>query len=680
MQDLKAIRFIAGTKISHDYNGKDVNTFSYRELCNIGADAIGIPAKQNRLIIVDVDVAGISHKKDGREWWAKFSKEHGVPMTYTVRTPSGGYHYYFKLPDAVNPDTFSPPGQLAPGVDVKWNGWVGAPPTAGYQIEHGNITTIVPATPAMMLHFSKQLNHGPTHEFDGMPINLTLHNPYNEAQIKLLRTKLEWVQAHGTLSYHEWRDGLFALKAGVDDPALLDEFVDKWTYNRSYQPGDEHNARRLVERANKHGGIGPGSIFNIIRSIEMREGAPTLETPWSTQEIIDRSKIQYGFNKDGSMKIESSESNAASLIGAIFDDKILYHDERNNHYVFKGQSYSDTDLVNMIIPMIQSPVFGLGLEKFRRNVIQSGLDVLMARRRKDPHHEFLKDLEWDGIPRIETFFQTYANVDDTPYMRQVGKNLWTALAARGLNPGCKFDSMVVIEGHEGIRKSSLVEAIGGGYTYAPFQAKAFQNLDDLRQMHQSIVVELPELIGLVNQPAEQVKAFLSKPFDDMRDLYARKAMKKKRGFIFIGTTNSDRYLSADMGARRFWPVKIESNAPIDLAGIKADRAQLFAEGVYWYNEGHKYYEMPEDLLRSIVKTKVIKEPLIDPIKDIIKMYGDSCSVADIYRSLESNGMIQRGFNQAVVNRIETALSLLGHKRNVDSSRWEILNATMDSFI
>jgi hypothetical protein len=194
------------------------------------------------------------------------------------------------------------------------------------------------------------------------------------------------------------------------------------------------------------------------------------------------------------------------------------------------------------------------------------------------------------------------------------------------------------------------------------------------------VVELPELIGLVNQPAEQVKAFLSKPFDDMRDLYARKAMKKKRGFIFIGTTNSDRYLSADMGARRFWPVKIESSAPINLSGIKADRAQLFAEGVYWYNEGHKYYDMPEDLLRSIVKTKVIKEPLIDPIKDIIKMYGDSCSVADIYRSLESNGMIQRGFNQAVVNRIETALSLLGHKRNVDSSRWEILNATMDSFI
>jgi hypothetical protein len=680
MQDLKAIRFISGTKISHDYNGKDVTTFSYRELCGIGADAIGIPAKQNRLIIIDVDVAGITHKKDGREWWKKFSQENGVPVTYTVRTPSGGYHYYFKLPDAINAETFAPPGQLAPGVDVKWNGWVGAPPTPGYQIEFGNITNIVTATPAMMMHFSKHIKSGPVHEFDGVPAHLDLHTPYNEAQLKMLRTKLEWIQAHGTLSYHEWRDGLFALKAGVDDQALLDELVDKWTFNRSYQPGDEHNARSLVAKANKHGGIGPGSIFNIIRSVEMREGAPAMETPWTTQEIIDKSKIQYGFNKDGSMKIESSESNAAALIGAIFDDKTLYHDERNNHYVFKGQSYSDTDLVNMIIPMIQSPVFGLGLEKFRRATIQSGLDVLMARRRKDPHHEFLKNLEWDGKPRIEKFFQTYAHVDDSAYMRMVGKNLWTALAARGLNPGCKFDSMIVIEGHEGIRKSSLVEAIGGGYTYAPFQAKAFQNLDDLRQMHQSIVVELPELIGLINQPAEQVKAFLSKPFDDMRDLYARKAMKKKRGFVFIGTTNSDRYLSIDMGARRFWPVKIDSTKSIDLLGIKADRAQLFAEGVYWYNQGHKYYDMPDELVRSIVKNKVIREPLIEPIKDIVKMFGDSCSVMDIYKSLESNGMIQRGFNQSAVNRIETALSMLGHKRNPGTSRWEICNATVEMFI
>ena len=89
--DLKAIRFVPNTKISHDYDGKEVDTFSYGHLIRNKIPYIGIPGRQNRLVIIDVDSAEQGgHKKDGREWWANFHKESGVPPTYTVRTRSGG--------------------------------------------------------------------------------------------------------------------------------------------------------------------------------------------------------------------------------------------------------------------------------------------------------------------------------------------------------------------------------------------------------------------------------------------------------------------------------------------------------------------------------------------------------------------------------------------------------------
>jgi hypothetical protein len=124
MKDLRAIRVIPNTKISHDYSGDKINTFSYYDLCERGTEAVGIPARQNGLIIVDIDVPGERRKVDGRHWWTAFCQEHNIPKTYTVGTPSGGEHYYFQLPITINEILFNPPARLAEGVDLKWNGWV----------------------------------------------------------------------------------------------------------------------------------------------------------------------------------------------------------------------------------------------------------------------------------------------------------------------------------------------------------------------------------------------------------------------------------------------------------------------------------------------------------------------------------------------------------------------------
>lgn len=682
MHDLKAIRFIEGTKVSHDYQGNVVNTFSYRQLCEAGNPAIGIPCRQNCLMVIDVDVPGVKHQKDGRPFWSAFCRDYGVPDTYVVRTPGMGYHFYFRLPESVNPETFNPPAEIGHGCDIKWNGWVGAPPSKGYEIVSGNLTTIATMPPQMMAYIASLVQNKPKPGPVGGGAIVDLHRPFSPSQIEELRKQMQWMQTNASLSRAEWRDGLFALKAGCTDEAVLDELTLLWTMNKAYVPGDEHMARDMVSRASAHGSIGPGSIFAIIKNVQTLQGVVKVDTPFTVQEIFDRAGI-IPYDSKGNFKVEPSESNAAALIGGIFAEEDLYHDVRTDLYIFKGRSISDAELVNLVTPMIQRPTTGLGLEKFRKMVIASGLEILMAARQVDPHRRMLQSLVWDGKPRIETFFSDYFGVEDNEYFRAVGRNFWTALAGRGLQPGCKFDNMVVLEGLEGIRKSSVVEAIGGEYTFCPTKHNSLQDLDELRKMHQSVLVELPELLGLIGRPANEVKGFLSLRFDSIRALFARKAMKHPRGFVFIGTTNDAKYLQKDLGKRRFWPVPIPHHVrSINTAAISAHRDQLFAEGARCFLDGVQYHDVPKDYHEKLINERLAEEPLIGPIQDIARGLHEF-STAEMYRHLEAGSYVTRGFTAAMQTRIELALIRSGFDCTSDGrggKKWFRQEVALASFI
>lgn len=662
MYDLRAVRILEGHKISHDYSGKEINLFSYRELIEKGSPNIGIPCRQNGLIVVDIDVEGPTHKNDGREWWNRFCIENDMAPTYTVQSASGGYHFYYRLPESVNPDTFSPPARLSLGVDLKWNGWVGAPPTPGYSVAWGTVADIKTAPPTLMAEISAQIKgKGPKEfEFNGDVTNvLNIHKPFSESQLKDLERGIEWAQANLKPSRDEWRDGLFSLKAGIQDEKILQDLALKWTHNQAFSPGDDEIALSIVERADRHGTVGPGTILNLIRGHLVRQGSPILVSKFTREEIIARSKVSFRMSPDGSMKAKATESNAAAFISGMFDSDDLYFDIRQDQYMFKGHPMSDVEIVLTLTPLIQSPNGGLGIEDFKMHHISGGLDILMSLRRVDPHLNYLNSIVWDGVERIGTFFVNYVGVEDSNYIRAVGKNFWISMAARGLNPGCKYDNMIVLEGCEGIRKSSLVQAIGGeDYTFTPSSDDVMKNTDELRKMHQSIIVELPELMGLAGQDHKLVKAFLAKPCDHIRGLYARKASKKSRGFVFVGTTNDTKYLSVDMGARRFWPVKIPKEVKtIDTQAIKMDRDQLFAEAVKCFKAGESWYEVPMGDLKKNIQDRVVHEPLMVAIKTYIPMLGPIFSISDLYQRLELGGFVPRGLNIQVAKRIENVLRL-----------------------
>ena len=328
----------------------------------------------------------------------------------------------------------------------------------------------------------------------------------------------------------------------------------------------------------------------------------------------------------------------------------------------------------------------MGLEKIKMSVIEKGIQLIMNARRVDPHIVWLKSLKWDNVNRIDKFFSHYVGIPSDEYVDAVSKNFWISLVARGMDPGCKFDSMVVLEGHEGIRKSSLVQAIGGVYTFNPSTTHLMDDTDELRKMHQSIIVELPELMGLVKQDSNKVKAFMSKSFDHIRELYSRKALKKNRGFVFMGTTNNDRYLAHDMGARRFWPLKVPAHIKtIELEKVKEDREQLFAEALVRYKKGEKFYEVPSILHGKSIGSRVNIESITKPIQSLLPTMGTIFDTADIFVRLNMQGIMPAGLTEQAAKRIHTALLSLGATEieTPEGFRWHyspIKETSLDSFI
>src|SRR6187549_3198422 len=92
---------------------------------------IGIYAGASGLYVVDVDMNPWKNKI-GEQTWAALVAQHGHVDTYTVRTWSGGLHFYYRMPEGMSlRNTSGKDGGrgLGPDIDTRGNGYVLAPPS-----------------------------------------------------------------------------------------------------------------------------------------------------------------------------------------------------------------------------------------------------------------------------------------------------------------------------------------------------------------------------------------------------------------------------------------------------------------------------------------------------------------------------------------------------------------------
>jgi len=225
------------------------------------------------------------------------------------------------------------------------------------------------------------------------------------------------------------------------------------------------------------------------------------------------------------------------------------------------------------------------------NVVRLVVDAIARRNPFHPVKEFLESLpEWDGKSRIESWLIDYCGVESSDanpnqYARAVGACWLRSAVARILQPGCKADHMLVLEGEQGIGKSTAARILAG--EWFTDQLSNMDTKDASMQLRGAWFIELSELGTLGRADAAKEKAFLTQQEERFRLPYGKRLVHVPRQCVFIGTTNADSWLKDETGGRRFWPVRCRGQ--IKLKELQDDRDQLWAEALHSYRAGGKWY-------------------------------------------------------------------------------------------
>ncbi|CRZ34946.1 putative P-loop ATPase [Herbinix hemicellulosilytica] len=245
-----------------------------------------------------------------------------------------------------------------------------------------------------------------------------------------------------------------------------------------------------------------------------------------------------------------------------------------------------------------------------------------------PVREFLQNLpEWDGIPRVDTLLIDYLGAEDNEYVRAVTRKTLVAAISRVMHPGCKFDNMLVLNGPQGIGKSTLIAKLGREWFSDSLNLSDTKDKTAAEKLQGYWIIEIGELAGMRKTEVETLKGFLSKQNDIYRASFGRRATPHLRQCIFVGTTNAeDGYLRDTTGNRRFWPVKVTGNGILRVWDMTEEEIlQIWAEALHYYKAGESLYldakltEMAEKEQKSAMETDeregMIREYLDTPLPE-----------------------------------------------------------------
>lgn len=314
------------------------------------------------------------------------------------------------------------------------------------------------------------------------------------------------------------------------------------------------------------------------------------------------------------------------------------------------REWSDVDDINLQVYLQET----LGLPKLGK---QSVVDAVIAVANMDRRNEalaYLQGLEWDGTQRLSQFFQDCFGADDSEYTRCVGMNFWTSLVARIARPGCKVDTMIVLEGPQGAGKSKALSIIGGNWFAEAHESPTTK--DFYLNLAGKLVVEIGEMDSFSRAEVTKVKQVITCQTDRYRAPYERRSADHPRRCVFAGTTNRDDWNRDETGARRFWPIFC-TDIRHDI--IEFNRDQLFAEAYQRLLSGADWWTMPLEATRDQQEARRDADELESVLFDWL-LGRTSCTVGEVMNEVLKLPIDRQ--EKAVQMRIGRVLRALGWVR------------------
>lgn len=222
--------------------------------------------------------------------------------------------------------------------------------------------------------------------------------------------------------------------------------------------------------------------------------------------------------------------------------------------------------------------------RVRAPAVVEAVSVVAAENAWHPVRQYLDGLEWDGRGRLDFWLTAALGVEASSYSLKVGVRWLISAVARIMSPGCKADSVLILEGAQGAGKSTALSVLGAEWFMdSPF---SLGDKDAYQAIRGKWIVELGELDSFNKAESTKAKQFFSAYIDTYRESYGRRTIDVPRQCVFAGTTNQDEYLKDTTGNRRYWPVLCQA---VDLDYLRENRDQLWAEAVARWRAGERWW-------------------------------------------------------------------------------------------
>jgi hypothetical protein len=349
-----------------------------------------------------------------------------------------------------------------------------------------------------------------------------------------------------------------------------------------------------------------------------------------------------------------------------FKGKILFNKPAPWHYAYKYGSWADEDTTQFKYYLSRFENFDV-----TRDRVEEAVLTVAKYNKYNPCTDWFESLKdkWDGVPRIDTWLTEYGGAEDSELNRAMGRKTLLAAVTRAFNPGCKFDYVLVLEGPQGIGKSTAIRILAGPELYSAIDMNA--DKDTVDAIQGSLIVEIDEMGCLDKVQSSKLKGFLSRTEDNVRLAYHRHSEVYPRKCIFIGSVNPQKgigYLRDKTGNRRFWTVEVKG---FNFSKLQGDREQLWAEAynLFLKNTEKLYLDDP-NLQRThadIVSLRLGEDPWIAIVVDHIEMVKKNFELsAEIL--ITTNDLVKNLSSGDLLNKI-TSVS----KQRIDSIMTDVLN-------
>jgi predicted P-loop ATPase len=371
----------------------------------------------------------------------------------------------------------------------------------------------------------------------------------------------------------------------------------------------EHLAESIAEREAlcPDGSCGHDDVFSLLKGglEKCREKADHWESKLlrspKTGTVINSQENVESFLRNDPLWQGLFAINARSARRFVMraPPRLVLGNEENRFY---PRALLDVDVSNVLTALerrYKTP--------FQLQVVRSAVRKVCAESAFDPFLGYLEQLPaWDGIGRVDTWLSVLGGAEDSIIHRAFGA-IWLLQAVyRTLRPGCQADYTLILEGGQGIGKSTMLRALVPDPSLFDDGLKPIDHSagkDNLIKLGGPAILELAELGALRKGDVEFIKAFLTAREDTYRQPFAEEPITMLRRCVFAGTTNSSQYLRDSTGNRRFFPVKL-SDAKINIELVKANRDQIWAEALMRARRNEPAFLPPElEIVAAEVQSK-----------------------------------------------------------------------------